>query len=56
MNRKYEVELNYTIKKSFIVDAVSDRDLLDKIKQRARGNLEFKKKAIEKGLLPPDFK
>ena len=31
MNRKYEVEFKYTIKKSFIVDAKSDRDLIDKI-------------------------
>ena len=33
-----------------------DPDLTDKIKQKARGNPEFKKKAIEKGLLPKDFK
>ncbi len=33
-----------------------DPDLLDKIKQRARGNAEFKKKAIAAGKLPPDFK
>ena len=35
---------------------VDDPDLLDKIKQKARGNPEFKKMAIEKGLLPKDFK
>ena len=33
-----------------------DPDLTDKIKQRAREDAEFKKKAIEKGLLPKDFK
>ena len=33
-----------------------DPDLTDKIKQRAREDAEFKKRAIEKGLLPKDFK
>ena len=33
-----------------------DTDKQDKIEQRARANAEFKKKAIEKGLLPKDFK
>ena len=31
MNREYEIELNYTIKKAFIVNAESDKDLIDKI-------------------------
>jgi hypothetical protein len=35
---------------------ILDTDRQDQIEQRARANAEFKKKAIEKGLLPPDFK
>ncbi len=35
---------------------ILDSDRQDKIEERARANAEFKKKAIEKGLLPPDFK
>ena len=31
MSREYEIELNYTIKKSFIVDAKNDKDLINKI-------------------------
>ena len=31
MNREYEIELNYTINKAFIVNAESDKDLIDKI-------------------------
>jgi len=33
MSRKYEIELNYTIKKSFIVDAKSDKDLIGKLEK-----------------------
>ena len=35
---------------------IVDPDRQDLIKQKARGTPEFKKKAIEKGLLPKDFK
>ena len=31
MSRKYSVELNYTIKKLFTVDAENDKDLIEKI-------------------------